>query len=195
MIKNNYWIILAWILPLVCLFAILGWALMETKGTPGGLTINKVLGEVPINQTKVPEFSAQQLDGEFLRLSDIEGSIIMIDFWSSWCGPCKAESPVLSSTYKRYKTQGVEFIGIAIWDEISAIQAFVKTYDLAYPNAVDHNGTIAIDYGVKGIPEKFFINRDGLLLKRIAGPTTRSDLEDTLDHLLSSVQTEPDSRP
>ena len=159
MIKNNYWIILAWIVPLVCLFAILGWALMETKGTPGGLTINKVLGEVPINQTKVPEFSAQQLDGEFLRLSDIEGAIIMIDFWSSWCGPCKVESPVLSSTYKRYKPQGVEFIAIAIWDEIPAIRAFVKNYDLTYPNAVDHNGTIAIDYGVKGIPEKFFINR------------------------------------
>jgi len=184
---NRNWIILAWIGPLICLFLILGWALMETKAAPGGLTINKVMGEIETNLTQVPPFSAQKLDGEFLNLSDIEGSIIMIDFWSSWCGPCKVESPILSSTYKRYKTKGVEFIGIAVWDEISAIQAFIEEYDLAYTNVVDHNGIIAIDYGVKGIPEKFFVNRDGLLLKRLAGPTTRSELETTLDHLLLSL--------
>ncbi len=110
----------------------------------------------------------------------------MIDFWSSWCPPCRAESPVLSQVYQEHEDEPIEFIGIAIWDSDEDIRRFVDEFNLKFPNAVDLRGRIAINYGVSGIPEKFFIDGSGTLRKRFVGPMSPGKLRSILDEMLAA---------
>ena len=94
----------------------------------------------------------------------------MLDFWSSWCPPCRVEAPVLSQVYREYTGQPVEFIGIAIWDDEDAIRGFAEEFQVTYPLVVDTKGRVALDYGVSGIPEKFFIDETGATAAKLRRP-------------------------
>ncbi len=176
--------IVALVTPALALIALLAWAMVRSGGTPGGLFVNSQLGEISIKEGPAPDFSLTTLDGEELRLSDLRGKLVMIDFWSSWCPPCREEAPALAQTYKDYQNRDVEFIGIAIWDSKDEVEKFVRRYGVTYTNGLDEKGIIAIDYGVKGIPEKFFVDRDGNLIRKFIGPMGAQDLKTILDELL-----------
>ena len=111
-----------------------------------------------------------------VRLSDFLGKVVLVDFWSSWCPPCRQESPALEAAYEDFRDLGVEFVGIAIWDVESETRKFRDAFELKYPIVSDSNGRVAVDWGVVGIPEKFFVDRDGLVVKKYAGPMTRDKL-------------------
>ena len=108
----------------------------------------------------------------------------MVDFWASWCQPCRVEAPVLRKVYQEFQGQQVEFVGVAIWDSIGDAEFFIQQEGVAYPNGFDGDGVIAIDYGVRGIPEKYFIGRDGVVAKKLSGPLTEMVLRDTINELL-----------
>lgn len=108
----------------------------------------------------------------------------MLDFWSSWCPPCRVEAPVLSQVYRDYSDRPVEFIGIAIWDDNQAIASFAREFNVPYPLVVDDNGRVALDYGVTGIPEKFFIDQQGILQRSFVGPMSPEALRNILDEML-----------
>ena len=172
------------LIPIVALVALFAWALVQSGGTPGGLLVNSRFGAVSVKKGPPMDFSLTSLDGREVRLSDLRGKVVMIDFWSSWCPPCREEAPVLAETYKKYKSRGVEFIGVAIWDSEDEVGKFVRRYDVTYVNGLDEKGIIAIDYGVTGIPEKYFVSRDGNLVKKFIGPVGVQDLEKVLEELL-----------
>ena len=173
----------ALVLPVGGLLGLMAWALIQSGGNPGGLGINSVFGEVSVKEGPAPSFSLSLLTGGTLDLADLEGKLVMVDFWSSWCSPCIEEAPVLAAVYPQYADQGVEFLGIAIWDDDREVNRHVQRFGVTYPNGIDARGKVAIDYGVRGIPEKYFIDRDGRLVRKFVGPMTVEKLRDIIDEL------------
>ncbi len=150
------------------------------RGRPG---VNDTLGEVAVSTDRFTDLQVTTLDGRPLRLSDLRGSIVMIDFWSSWCPPCRSEAPILAVAYERWSELGVEFVGISIWDTESDVRDFVELHGIEYPNAVDESGQIAVEFGVRGIPEKFFVNPEGEIVRKINGPNTSQSLDEVLTQM------------
>ena len=182
--KRNL-IIAASIVPVVALFALLGWALVQSGGNPGGFGVNRSFGEVAVERQPAPEFTKSDLNGSMVSLSGLRGKVVMLDFWSSWCPPCRQEAPALARVYREYEGRNVEFLGVAIWDNPGDVDRYAKDFDLPYPNVIDEKGQIAINYGVAGIPEKFFIDARGTLIRKFVGPMKPDDLRATLNQLLT----------
>lgn len=175
--------------PFCGLLIILSLALLETKGNPGGLAVNQSPGEVIVNQFGAPDFSLASLNnGPTLSKSSLSGSFVLIDFWSSWCPPCRAEADVLVDVYGEFENQGIEFIGIAVWDSPSQVLRHMEKHDIHYPNALDLKGEIAINFGIKGIPEKYLLNPNGDIIGKFTGPTTRTEL---IEFIQSKTQIAP----
>ena len=180
------WILLASAVPLLALLGLLGWASARSGGSAGSFGVNTEFGQVKVAPELAAEFSLELHDGGAVTLSELRGKVVMIDFWSSWCPPCRRAAPVLADVYREYQDRPVEFVGVAIWDLPLGVQEHLERYGVPYPNGIDEEGAIAIDYGVKGLPEKFFIDQQGFIAKKFVGPTSASDLREALDELLKA---------
>ena len=204
------WILLGVGLPILAFLSILVWASLQTRGTPGGMGINTDFGVVEIEPKPAQDFSLELMarmdsegDGEgnggssgedgisggSVSLSEMRGKVVLVDFWASWCPPCRQEAAALEEVYREYAGPEVEFIGVNIWDLEDNANTYVKDFGLTYPSGVDTDGVIAIDYGVRGIPEKFFIGRDGVIRQKFVGPMSADILRQTLDRLLAEKGT------
>jgi thiol-disulfide isomerase/thioredoxin len=167
-------------------FSLLGWALARSGGVPGGLGINNVFGEVSIQEKPAPNFTLQLLDGGSVTLADLKGKVVLLDFWASWCAPCRAEAPGLAQVYTEYQERGVEFIGISIWDRLGDAEDYVENFVITYPSGLDSGGTILVDYGVRGIPEKFLIDTQGQRVAKFVGSSDVDGLREILDRMLTA---------
>ena len=171
--------------PVLALFALLTWAVLQSGGNPGSLGVNQEFGQVRLSPKVAKDFSLTTMDGAAIDLAGLRGKVVMLDFWASWCAPCRFEAPVLVEVYLEYSDRAVEFVGVDIWDQRQSAIDYIDRYQITYPNGVDEKGTIAINYGVRGIPEKFFIDQDGVIVKKFVGPVDADTLRSTLDELLS----------
>ena len=205
------WILLGVGLPILAFLSILAWASLQTRGTPGGMGINTDFGVVEIEPKQAQDFSLElmagmdsvgdgdgsseissgedEISGGSVSLSEMRGKVVLVDFWASWCPPCRQEAAALEEVYREYAGPEVEFIGVNIWDLEDNANTYVKDFGLTYPSGVDTDGVIAIDYGVRGIPEKFFIGRDGVIRQKFVGPISADILRQTLDRLLAEMGT------
>ena len=119
-----------------------------------------------------PAFTLDRLDAEGGRLSlaDLRGKAVVVNFWASWCIPCRDEAPVLQKTYERYRDQGLVVLGIDVNDFKEDARRFMKRYGITYPVAYDGKGSTVGKWGVRGFPETFFVDRSGTLVgERIEG--------------------------
>ena len=178
------WIVLGGGAVISALIAILSWASISTGGNPGGLAVNSDLVEFEIDASAARDFDLDLIGGGTVQLSDLRGKVVMVDFWASWCPPCRVEAPALAKVYREFQGQPVEFLGVDIWDNIGDAELFLQQEGQAYPNGFDASGAVAIDYGVRGIPEKYFIDREGILVKKLSGPLTETTLRNTINELL-----------
>ncbi|MFN8535346.1 MAG: TlpA disulfide reductase family protein [Dehalococcoidia bacterium] len=149
----------------------------------GLLVAGKPSGNIAIDPRPARPFTLSLFDGSSLRLDDLRGKVVLVNFWASWCGPCIEEAPVLERAAKQYADRGVVVLGIDVWDTDQEARAFLQRYGISYRNGVDPTGAIAIDYGVGGVPESFFVDRNGTLVRKWIGPLTDLQIAAFLDEL------------
>jgi len=128
--------------------------------------------EVPfqLRGKPAPDFTLKRLDnGTPVKLSDLKGKPLVLNFWASWCGPCKMEHPVVTMAAQRFG-QEVQFFGVVFEDTEENARAFAGAPDPRFPQLLDERSRMAVDYGVTGVPETYFIDAGGIIRDKVAFP-------------------------
>ncbi|MBC8249459.1 MAG: TlpA family protein disulfide reductase [Anaerolineales bacterium] len=131
-----------------------------------------------------PDFTLSLFDGGELSLADLRGSVVVVNFWASWCSPCRDEAPVLERVWREYKDKDVVFVGVDFKDVTTKAMAFIEEFDITYPNGPDPYNRISGAYHITGVPETFLIAQDGRLIEWYIGPITETSLRAALEELL-----------
>jgi cytochrome c biogenesis protein CcmG, thiol:disulfide interchange protein DsbE len=148
----------------VLLFALLLWKLVENDG--GELAKQTEQGERP----QAPDFTLERLDREGdLRLSTLRGKVVVLNFWASWCIPCKEEAPFLEEVWRESRDGGLVVVGLDAKDFRRDARAFVRRFDLTFPIVYDGPGSTLPRWGVTGFPETFVIDREGRVVDAFVG--------------------------
>lgn len=135
-----------------------------------------------------PDFELAKLDGSILKLDSLRGKYVLVNFWASWCTPCKVETPELQTLYAAAARQGAAFavLGVNQQETHSAAAAFVKTYSVTYPIVLDTDGEVSQAYSVdRGLPQSFLVNPDGVIEHIYLGPLSDADLATIQQAVLS----------
>ena len=121
-------------------------------------------------------------------LSSLKGKVVFLNFWATWCGPCRAEMPSMETLYNRYKGKGLEILAVNCAEEQPEVLAFLRKNKLSFPSVLDGDGKIAQEYGIRGIPTTFLLDRDGMVIARIVGSLNWEEpkINTALEMLLNS---------
>jgi len=134
-----------------------------------------------------PDFTLETLDGKTMRLSDFHGKAVLLNFWATWCGPCKIETPWLVELQDKYGSQGLQIVGVAMDDSgKDEIAKFAKEMGMNYPVLLGKEAVGDAYGGIPYLPESFFIGRDGKIVDKIMGIDSRSVIEDHIKKVLST---------
>jgi peroxiredoxin len=133
---------------------------------------------------KAPVFSLPQLNGESIKLSDLKGKAVVLNFWGTWCEPCKAEMPALQKQYEAYKDKGLVVIGINIGETPVAVEPFVKGLGVEFPILLDRKSEITKLYKIGEIPASYFLDEDGVVRDIVVGQMTEKMISDKVAKIL-----------
>ena len=123
----------------------------------------------PLIAKPATPFTVTLFDGRKVTLADYRGKAVFLNFWASWCPPCRAEAKDLEAAWRTVKDKNMIFLGVALQDTDENSKAFLKEFDISYPNGRDQSEKIAVDYGTWGIPESFFIDPEGRITYKHVG--------------------------
>ncbi len=174
--------------------AILGPALAILGLLAYGFTTEPKYIPTPLLAKPAPLFTLTLFDGGALRLEDLRGKVVFLNFWASWCPPCRAEARTLEAAWQKYKDQGMVFVGVNIQDQEENARAFIDEFGITYPNGIDRGSRIAIDYGVWGLPETFFIDRVGRITYKHIGALGWTTITAKLDEAMRGVAATTEGR-
>src|SRR6202521_6268167 len=156
-----------------------------------GLHMARRSGRLPTpritRSTVAPDFSLESLEGKTMRLSDFRGKAVLLNFWATWCGPCKIEMPWFVELQNQYASQGFQIIGVAM-DEASKedIGKFAKDMGVNYPILIGKEAVGDQYGGVPALPETFVIGRDGKIVDKILGLRGKAEIEDSIKKALNT---------
>lgn len=170
--------VLVWV-GVAALLALLGWGLLNvSEGRPDA-------------GVEAPTFDVQFFDGYGWQgsnqagLDDFRGNVVVLNFWASWCIECRVEADLLESAWRQYKDQGVVFLGVAYVDSEAKSLAYLDEFGITYPNGPDLGSSISERYNITGVPETFFIGKDGKVSRFVLGPVNESVLHNEINTLLA----------
>ncbi len=139
----------------------------------------------PLLRQPAPGFRMSVFDGGELSLVGLKGKPVLLNFWASWCYPaCYEEAPLLEATWRKYKDQGFMVVGVDVQDKEANAREFMRRFNFTFPNGPDPGSKISIDYGVYGVPETFFIDREGRITYKHVGAITPALVEAQVQALL-----------
>ena len=131
-----------------------------------------------------PDFTATTLTGSRLSFSSYRGQVVVLNFWGSWCAPCRAEAPALAGAAKQYRPAGVDFLGVDVRDTTASALAFARNFGIGYPSVSDSSSVITLDFTavvpIAGTPTTLVIDRTGHIAGAVFGPATYQELTDIL---------------
>ncbi len=149
-----------------------------------GLSRDPTVIRSPLLARPAPEFALRTLaGGRTVRLSDLRGQVVVLNFWASWCAACKEEHPNFVVAWERYRDQEVVFVGIVFQDKTSNAIAYMREMGGDWPNLVDESGVTALEYGVYGVPETFFIDPGGVIRHKEIGAVSYDQLLEWIERL------------
>jgi len=151
----------------------------RSDGASTSLTLTK--------SAPAPDFTLQSLDGKSMRLSDLRGKAVLLNFWATWCGPCKIEMPWFIELQKQYGAQGLQIVGVAMDDSSKEdIAKFASDMGVNYPVLLGKEAVGDAYGGVPALPETFFIGRDGKIVDKIIGLKGKAEIEDAIKKALDT---------
>ena len=173
------WLVVSAVLPLI---VVAGWAgvlMARNSVASGGAHIGQA----------APNFALADLDGNPVRLSDLRGRPVIVNFWASWCGPCVEEFPMLRQAVHQHAADNVAVVGIVFRDNSEAARRFMQRMGAGWPAAMDPGEQVAQAFGIFGPPETFFIDADGVVRGRQIGQlTSQADLERQLQQAMAAKE-------
>lgn len=164
---------------LVLALAVAGFLL--TQGDAKNESSSKLSSET---KESAPDFTLVLLDGKKFHLGDYKGKPVLINFFASWCLPCREEMPVLEKVVNEYEPKGVIFLGVAVDDTEVKMKDFVAKYGVTFPVGLDKTAAVQKSFGIYGIPTTYFIDKQGVINYSHSGSVTEELLQHELDKLL-----------
>jgi cytochrome c biogenesis protein CcmG, thiol:disulfide interchange protein DsbE len=138
--------------------------------------------------SQAPAFTLPRLEGPgSVSLASLRGHPVVLNFWASWCPPCKAEASVVERDWLRYRSRGVRFVGVDKTDLASDARTFVAVHRLTFPMVQDGSGNVTGSYGIKDLPETYIIGANGKIVAHIAGPINGADFASQFRAALKEV--------
>ena len=174
--RRRAWLVAA---PLAVVLVLVTWVLAF------GLTRNPDAVHSAMIGRQAPDFSLRALDGSrAVSLSKLRGQVVVVNFWASWCADCVTEHPALAEAWQRYRDQGVTVVGVVYQDTASNAARFLRSAGGDWPEVNDPGDRTAIAFGVRGVPETFFIGRDGRIAAQHSGAVSYELLSSEIARLL-----------
>jgi thiol-disulfide isomerase/thioredoxin len=114
-------------------------------------------------------FSLSLLEGETKSLSSYKGKVVFLNFWATWCGPCRVEMPSMEALYNKFSDKGLEILAVNSGEDQATVRSFMKNEGFSFPALLDLDGRVSANYGIQAIPTTFLIDRDGMIILRLVG--------------------------
>ncbi len=169
--RKNTGLIISFALILV-LLGVLAWGLRKAQAGP-------------VEKGMAPDFTITGFSGRTVTLSELRGQVVIINFWASWCPPCREEAAYLEETWRKYQDKGVVFIGVDWVDTEKEALAYIEEFDITYLNGPDVATRISLAYNIQGVPETFFVAKNGELRGVHIGPLKSPQLDEKIEELLA----------
>jgi len=177
------------VFSIIILVVSIGW--IFASRVPVGNSREEVAPSAPREGFIAPEFTLDLAGGGKVTLSELRGKVVLVNFWASWCPPCREEMPAIEKIYKAFDPMGLVVLAVNVTDQDSeeAAIAFAKEFGLTFPIPLDRKGEVAARYALRGLPSSYFIDRKGMIRSVVVGgPMTEALIQSKIENLLKETE-------